>query len=68
MYQSPDLVKVDLDIKDNFASYSSCYRNSWVVLTNNETVVPSGICRVDEMITYASGQTDYQCFVGDMTY
>ena len=24
MYQSPDLVKVDLDIKDNFASYTSC--------------------------------------------
>lgn len=24
MYQSPDLVKVDLDIKDNFAAYAGC--------------------------------------------
>ncbi|MBQ6267589.1 MAG: hypothetical protein IJK64_07450 [Clostridia bacterium] len=24
MYQSPDLVKVNLDVKDNFAAYASC--------------------------------------------
>ncbi len=68
MYQSPDLVKVDLDVKDNFAAYSSCYRNSWTAYTNNETVVPTGICEVDRVVTYASGETDYQCFVNNMNY
>lgn len=24
MYQSPDFIKVDLDVKDNFAAYTSC--------------------------------------------
>lgn len=67
MYQSPDLVKVDLDVKDNFAAYSSCYRNSWTAYTNNEQVT-SGLCEIDRIVTYASGETDYQCFVNDMAY
>jgi len=67
MYQSPDFIKVELDVKDNFASYSSCYRKSWIVLTNNELVV-SGICKIDEVLEYGSGETDYQCFVNDMSY
>lgn len=68
MYQSPDLVKVDLDVKDNFAAYSSCYRNSWSTYTKNELVVPSGICEAENVINYASSETDYQCFVGNMSY
>ena len=69
MYQKPDFVKVDLDIKENFAAYSTtCYRNSWTAYTNNETVVPSGLCEVDRVVSYASGETDYQCFVNDMQY
>lgn len=68
MYQSPDFVKVDLEIKDNFAAYATCYRNSWSVYTINEAVVPVGQCEHDNIIQYASGETDYQCFVNDMSY
>ena len=69
MYQKPDFVKVDLDIKENFAAYSSkCYRNSWSVYTVNEQVVPSGNCETQNIVSYASGESDYQCFVGDMSY
>lgn len=68
MYQSPDFIKVELDVKDNFASYSSCYKNSWMVLTNNEMVVPNGVCSIDLISTYASDVSDYQCFVNDMDY
>ncbi|MBQ6381626.1 MAG: hypothetical protein IJJ41_08540 [Clostridia bacterium] len=69
MYQKPDFVKVDLDIKENFAAYTSgCYRNSMSVYTNNETVVPTGKCEVDNIVSYASGESDYQCFVGNMSY
>lgn len=69
MYQRPDFVKVSLDVKDNFAAYQSgCYRDSWSVYTKNESVVPTGKCEVDNIINYASGETDYQCFVNDMGY
>ncbi|MBR2732338.1 MAG: hypothetical protein IKD72_10195 [Clostridia bacterium] len=68
MYQRPDFVKVDLDVKDNFAAYSKCYRNSWTGYTNNELVVPDGLCEIDRVITYASGETDYQCFLGKNSY
>lgn len=68
MYQSPDFVKVDLEIKDNFAAYSGCYRNSYSAYTVNETVVPTGICETRNIVKYASAATDYQCFVGDMSY
>ena len=33
MYQTPDFVKVDLDIKDNFAAYSGCYQKEGIVYT-----------------------------------
>ena len=67
MYQSPDFVKVELDVKDNYAGYTGCYRNSWVVLTNNEYVA-QGICSIDPVTNYASGETNYQCFINDMNY
>jgi len=68
MYQSPDFIKVELDVKDNFANYGSCYRNSWVVLTNNEVVAPTGVCSVDQVTTYGTGENDYQCFINSMSY
>ncbi|MBR1531630.1 MAG: hypothetical protein IJ872_02845 [Eubacterium sp.] len=70
MYQSPDLVKVDLEIKDNFAAYgqTGCYRNSWTAYTINEMEVPTGLCERDRVITYASGETDYQCFISKNSY
>lgn len=68
MYQSPDFIKVDLEIKDSFAAYSTCYRNSYIVKTNNETVVPVGICQNDDISQYASSETDYTCFLGKNSY
>lgn len=69
MYQSPDFVKVDLDIKDNFASYSSCYRMSGAGQVVSENIVGEGnICRVNEVITYQPADNEYQCFLGNMSY
>ena len=68
MYRSPDFVKVSLDVKDNFAAYASCYRNSYSVYTKNEQVVPTGNCETENILSYASGETDYQCFIGNLTH
>ncbi len=69
MYQSPDFVKVDLDIKDNFAAYSSCYRMSGAGQVVSEAIVGAGvICRQYEVITYQPAETDYQCFLGKNGY
>jgi len=68
MYQSPDFIKVELDVKDNFASYGGCYRNSYSVNTKNELVVPDGNCEVETLLTYAAEANDYQCFYNQMSY
>ena len=67
MYQSPDFIKVELDVKDNFASYSSCYKNNVTVYTNLDMTGASR-CMDDILYSYETSKTDIQCFVGDMSY
>ena len=45
MYQSPDFIKVELDVKDNFASYSSCYRKtaSFISIPSEYSAIKSAI-------------------------
>lgn len=68
MYQSPDFIKVELDVKDNFASYGGCFKTSYSVYTVNDQVVPDGKCEVETLITYEAGAHDYQCFYNEMSY
>lgn len=66
MYQRPDFVKVNLDVKDNFAAYTTCYRKNWTVLSNYETGGTNTGCTSDTIMQYGSAEDDFQCYINDM--
>lgn len=64
MYQSPDLVKVDLDIKDNFAAYGeNCH---WYQVYDNVDICQGNSQNL--IVDASTGYSIYGSFSRDNCY
>ena len=52
MYQRPDFVKVDLDIKDNYAAYTSCTADIGGYFNQNDSEGPHPCSFPNDGTTY----------------
>ena len=63
MYQSPDLIKVNLDVKDNFAAYASCIERVWTTDLNGTCDQPGYVFQTWSQLYPADPYTCYNDLV-----
>lgn len=66
MYRSPDFVKVDLDIKDNFAAYEACYERTYVGNIIGHCDVVGDPTYNFQTLTEKMPQAPYQCLTKEV--
>lgn len=62
MYQRPDFVKVNLEIKDNYASYSSCIERTWTSDISGHCDVPGDPTYNFTRFTVEFASNPWECY------